>query len=563
MSKGAYHKIYGGAPLKRMIFALIAITMMFFAACSNTPEKDTGTSEGTTSYTSASTSKNSDGSKELKKDPIYDVKEEMYDIYFRHDHGDIVGYGNNFYLKKGETFYLLLELDVPVSLYGNVFSYDIDENGVEEIIVYDFEGKRTAILIYLPDKDMYDIYVLKGMAYILDFYDIDGYRLYAAQREEYPYTLELIKLAEGKLDILDVAEATGNEYAVIAQGQYLFAGTRDSLHMYILDNGVFIEIDAELYLAKENIIENSSRELLEIDDLKMISRHMLKLAVDEIYARNGYVFEDDSYSSYYFERYPWYIKDEGFKKEMASEVEKKNIDLINGYLKLLDDNISVYEDMAAKTDLDGDGKTEDIRLKIDEDKMGYELIVGSLELRGTGDFLIEKLYIFDLDKNDDNKEIAISEAGPSDDYAIYIYRYDKEKIIFMGRIEGTGDDMSADGSGQILTYRRGSILQTWFYPFVFKEDKAGMLKGVEEAEYKMDTFVIVQKDLEVYASPTDKNVKFKLRAKEPALIVSSDDKSWCRIRDQYGEEGFFFVENFAQINGVDAQEYFSGLSYAD
>ena len=48
---------------------------------------------------------------------------------------------------------------------------------------------------------------------------------------------------------------------------------------------------------------------------------MLKLAFfDEVYASNGYVFEDDSYSSYYFERYPWYIKDEGFKREMTSEV---------------------------------------------------------------------------------------------------------------------------------------------------------------------------------------------------------------------------------------------------
>jgi len=53
-------------------------------------------------------------------------------------------------------------------------------------------------------------------------------------------------------------------------------------------------------------------------------------AINEIYARNGYIFKTDSIRAYY-ESKPWYYEDPYFTTGDFNEIEKYNIDLLTDY----------------------------------------------------------------------------------------------------------------------------------------------------------------------------------------------------------------------------------------
>lgn len=53
-------------------------------------------------------------------------------------------------------------------------------------------------------------------------------------------------------------------------------------------------------------------------------------AINEIYARNGYIFKNNNIRAYY-ESKPWYYKDPGFTTSDFNEFEKYNIDLLTDY----------------------------------------------------------------------------------------------------------------------------------------------------------------------------------------------------------------------------------------
>ena len=88
------------------------------------------------------------------------------------------------------------------------------------------------------------------------------------------------------------------------------------------------------------IIEDSSERYLNVDDLEGLSEKELKYAINEIFARNGYVFKDKDLNEY-FSNKSWYHKDYSFNEKYFNEYESYNIDFIKQYI---DDNLSSDND---------------------------------------------------------------------------------------------------------------------------------------------------------------------------------------------------------------------------
>lgn len=80
------------------------------------------------------------------------------------------------------------------------------------------------------------------------------------------------------------------------------------------------------------IPDSSSREISK-SELRGLSKHDLMLARNEIYARNGRLFDDDELQTYFNSKdwYDGYVKPKNFTESMLSSIERRNIDTIVNY----------------------------------------------------------------------------------------------------------------------------------------------------------------------------------------------------------------------------------------
>lgn len=83
------------------------------------------------------------------------------------------------------------------------------------------------------------------------------------------------------------------------------------------------------------ILPYSSDRLLTDEDVYLLSKDELKLARNEIYARNGRKFKDSTLQAY-FDAKAWYfgyIEPANFSESMLSDIERANVELIQSYEK--------------------------------------------------------------------------------------------------------------------------------------------------------------------------------------------------------------------------------------
>lgn len=89
-----------------------------------------------------------------------------------------------------------------------------------------------------------------------------------------------------------------------------------------------IEIeDEEKEVGEEGIIfPNSSEEIIAESDIDELSDEELRYAINELYARHGYIFKDDELRSYYnqFEWYEEKVNPGDFSTNLFNDTEKKN-----------------------------------------------------------------------------------------------------------------------------------------------------------------------------------------------------------------------------------------------
>lgn len=213
-------------------------------------------------------------------------------------------------------------------------------------------------------------------------------------------------------------------------------------------------------------------------------------------------------------------------------------------------------------DLDGNGIDETIRLKTFRHSGDYTLSVDDISYTDRGSNLFGSFKIVDIDSTDTIKEIAVSEAGPSDDVATHFYYYDDRKIIHMGILEGIP---RIDGSGLMGTIIKGRILHTWNHAASYTLSEDHKIVQIEEALYTMDWKVILKDTLALLKSKEDSEIITILLPGEEATILLSDDKEWCFAENSKGVKGWFAVDGYDIIRGTGkhAREIFHGLSNAD
>lgn len=87
------------------------------------------------------------------------------------------------------------------------------------------------------------------------------------------------------------------------------------------------------YMNDGQIFPNSSDEYLSSSDVESLSSNDIQEAINEIYARHGYKFNNDELTDY-FSKYDWYhptISSEDFSTNVFSDIERKNIELLSEY----------------------------------------------------------------------------------------------------------------------------------------------------------------------------------------------------------------------------------------
>ncbi|AWK03366.1 hypothetical protein HYN56_03655 [Flavobacterium crocinum] len=76
--------------------------------------------------------------------------------------------------------------------------------------------------------------------------------------------------------------------------------------------------------------------LIKKEQIKGLNSDNIRLLTNEIYARNGYTFENSRFQEY-FESKPWYKSIGDNKKVALNDIEKKNITFLKDITKTLED----------------------------------------------------------------------------------------------------------------------------------------------------------------------------------------------------------------------------------
>lgn len=78
------------------------------------------------------------------------------------------------------------------------------------------------------------------------------------------------------------------------------------------------------------IFYDSSQRKLDVSEVSALPKEQIQQAINEIYARNGYVFKTKEYQKYY-EAMPWYSPNPNFSESDLNEIERYNINLLTKY----------------------------------------------------------------------------------------------------------------------------------------------------------------------------------------------------------------------------------------
>ncbi|MCD8083529.1 MAG: YARHG domain-containing protein [Clostridiales bacterium] len=95
---------------------------------------------------------------------------------------------------------------------------------------------------------------------------------------------------------------------------------------------LFADLDEEGATSGEAgiIFPNSSTERISEAAVRALSDEDLRYAINELYARHGYIFKDDELRAYY-EKYSWYnktVRPENFSENLFNSIEKENMKIL-------------------------------------------------------------------------------------------------------------------------------------------------------------------------------------------------------------------------------------------
>lgn len=224
---------------------------------------------------------------------------------------------------------------------------------------------------------------------------------------------------------------------------------------------LFINTDENGYILAE-----SSERLLSEEEVEMLTRYELYMAIQEIYARHGKKFSDVA-ASQYFNRQSWYMPYEKvFSKEVLSDVEKANITLLSEIGKFTEEAYADYGNLYPISDKQSNMLTEEeaIIIIIHAFDMVDEVTTAREEnyLEEESDIVFKCYSLGEYsDKESLRNYLSSWFSGDAIDYVINIYElcgglYEDED----GRYQLVTDGSYFGDMQEIDLYRAATIKQT-------------------------------------------------------------------------------------------------------
>lgn len=231
----------------------------------------------------------------------------------------------------------------------------------------------------------------------------------------------------------------------------------------------------------------------------------------------------------------------------------------------------------SRYDLDGDGKKDKITLVLEKsygDDGPYDTFtikVGGQALTRSGDLIIPKIVVVDIDKTDGQKEIIICDNGPSDDPQSFCFSYPYQQLYDLGILQGhplyTRGVFKVNGDGTVTTPVRADILQTWWYSQTFQmNERTQRFDSIVQNVYDSTKVypVTVTKDFSALEE-MKKNAKTEtIKKGQKIKINGTDDKNWIRFEDASGKTRWVYVtKSDLMSNGVTLANCLDGLEFFD
>lgn len=201
----------------------------------------------------------------------------------------------------------------------------------------------------------------------------------------------------------------------------------------------------------------------------------------------------------------------------------------------------------SEADLDGDGETDYITLRLDEEGGFFELSVNNMIISGAGYGSDIGMEIVDLDSEDLLKEVAVYYSGsmPCTDF----YRYTSDGIVSLGRVSGTIDSIEIIGDGSIIAEIKSSLLEGLVFPGPLSLTDGRLIpEPPESGLYMISTEVRVLKPITINVEGTDSNMT--LIVGEELILVQSDNESKVLLETQTGLQSWLNIDKNYMIMGT-------------
>ena len=238
-------------------------------------------------------------------------------------------------------------------------------------------------------------------------------------------------------------------------------------------------------------------------------------------------------------------------------------------------------------DINGDGVREPVCVWLERNEYGWYEVRLSINGVDYTDAMIAardgNLYdapdefwwmVTDLDPNDGMKEIAIQDWGPSDDLTTSFFRFDGQKLSYLGSPEGfiyfqNGPaTMTLNGDGTLRSELRLRVLQTWWTMVDYAIGSDGKLAPVPQDFYTSTNENQQIKLLSaLYACDKPDGTRSVLPAGTTARLVGTDNAEWIKLALDDGSDAWLRLVDGYKLAAPDGDLYsweaLEGLLMAD
>lgn len=354
--------------------------------------------------------------------------------------------------------------------------------------------------------------------------------------------------------------------------------------------------ESNVVYAAENdyILPDSDSRAYTYDELSGLSKDKLRLAINEIYARHGRIFDSADLQNY-FNSKSWYngtVSAEDFSEDVFNTYEKSNVDLLGairegtapGAATESSDGHKIIDDAAVKKmlngeivelgsdcmlDLNQDGNKDWIHLTVIKTEYPdtYTLTVGAESLTDRGENVKESLYGVSLNGKD--ILVMVYEDGPSDDPVTIFFRYDGNTLKNIGQIGTYPENMKVE-NGEIKTKTRCDIMCTAAIRTDWAVDDSGFIEKVAQDMYEYsldfsypgnedDYFAYLKGYMRVYAD-MDEDSEETVMEPQRVCFPYTDSENWVYVQGETGQGGWLCV---ADWDMKDKRDMFDNLRFAD